>query len=141
MGRKRIFIVVAAAIAGLLIGGELLTSYLRLEDQRRTIERRLSEAAGLEVSIGDDLRLHLFPAPRFEVADVTVANLPGRPSPHLLAIDSVDLAFDSWRLLLGAIEIDHLTLVGVEAHVETDAQGGFAVAHDADALVDEEVSG
>lgn len=141
MGRKRILIGVAFAIAGLLIVGELLSGFLRLESQRRRIERRLSEAAGLEVKVGGDFRLHLFPAPRFEAADVTVANLPGRPSPHLLAIDSVDLVFDSWRLLLGAIEIDSLTLVGVEAHVETDAQGGFRVAHDADALVDEEVSG
>jgi len=141
LGRKRIFIGAAVAIAGLLIAGELVSGFLRLESQRGTIERKLSEAAGLAVSIGGDLRLHLFPTPRFEAADVRVANLPGRPSPHLLAIDSVDLVFDSWRLLLGAIEIDQLTLVGVEAHVETDTQGGFPVAQDADALVDEEVSG
>jgi uncharacterized protein involved in outer membrane biogenesis len=141
LGRKRIFIGVAVAVAVLLIAGEFLTGFLRLEDQRRTIERKLSEAVGLAVSIGGDLRLHLLPALRFEVADVRVANLPGRPSPHLLAIDSVDLALDPWRLLRGAIEIDSLTLVGAEVHVETDAQGGFPVAHDADALVDEEVSG
>jgi uncharacterized protein involved in outer membrane biogenesis len=141
LGRKRILIGAAVAIAGLLVAGEFLGGLLRLERQRQTIERKLSEAAGLPVSIGGDLRLHLLPAPRFEAADVRVANLPGRPSPHLLAVDSVDLAFDSWRLLLGAIEIDRLTLVGVEIHVETDAQGGFPVAHDADALVDEEVSG
>jgi uncharacterized protein involved in outer membrane biogenesis len=141
VSRKRTLVGVAAAIAGLLIVGELLSGFLRLEGQRRTIERKLSEAAGLEVSVGDDFRLHLFPAPRFEAADVTVANLPGRPSAHLLTIDSVNLAFDSWRLLLGAIEIDSLTLVGVEAHLETDAQGKFLVAHHMDTLADEEVSG
>jgi uncharacterized protein involved in outer membrane biogenesis len=141
LSRKRVFIGVAFAIGGLLVAGELLGGFLRLERQRRTIERELSEAAGLAVSIGGDLRLHLFPTPRFEAADLRVANLPGRPSPDLLAIDSVDLVFDSWRLLLGAIEIDRLTLAGVEVHLETDARGGFLVRHHADALVDEEVSG
>jgi len=141
LGRKRVFIGVAVAIAGLLVAGELLGRFLRLESQRRTIERELSDAIGLAVSIGGDLRLHLLPTPRFEAEDVRVANFPGRPSPHLLAIDSVDLVFDSWRLLLGVIEIDRLTLDGVDLHVETDAHGGFHLGHDADTLVDEEVSG
>ena len=79
LGRKRIVIGVAAAIAGLLIVGELLGGLFRLENQRRTIERKLSEAAGLAVTIGGDLRLHFVPAPRFEAEDVRVANLPGRP--------------------------------------------------------------
>ena len=78
LGRKRIFIA-AIAIAALLVAGELLGGRLGLESQRRTIERELSDAIGLAVSIGGNLRLHLLPTPRFEAEDVRVANLPGRP--------------------------------------------------------------
>jgi len=141
MSRKRIVIGAVLAIVGLLIAGEILAGFLRLDRQRAIIERKLSEAAGLDVSIGGDLELHLFPDPRSEAKSVTVANLPNRPSPHLLAIDSVDLAFDSWKLLFGAVEIDHLELVGLEVHIETDAQDQFPVPHRVDSLLDEEVSG
>jgi uncharacterized protein involved in outer membrane biogenesis len=137
VSRKRKVIGAVLAVAGLLIAGEILAGFLRLERQRAMIESRLTEAAGLDVSIGGGLELHLFPAPRFEANGVTVANIPNRPSPHLLAIDSVDLAFDSWSLVFGKVEIDRLKLVGVEAHVETNAQGDFPVDHHVDTVLDE----
>ena len=116
--RRALWIAVAAGALLLGVGAVLVLRALGAERHLGLVEARLSDALGLEVNIRGGLDLDLFPAPHLDARDVTVENLPGRPSPHLLEIAELELSFDSWRLLTGKIEIDELVLSGVAAHVE-----------------------
>jgi AsmA-like C-terminal region/AsmA family len=126
----------AALAAAALLGTRLLVDALDLARQRAFLERELSSALGLAVTIGGPLRIELLPQPGFAAADVTVANLPGRPSPHLAEIGQLQLRFASWRLLLGELDVDELVLRRAEIRIETDTEGRLGLAPDVEALTE-----
>ncbi|MEE8556983.1 MAG: AsmA family protein, partial [Myxococcota bacterium] len=118
---RALLLVLALGILAVLAFDRLSDSW-EFPAQRRILEQTLSTALGLDVRIGS-LRLGLFPKPQYEARNVTVANLPGRPSPTLAEIGLLELEFDAWRLLQGSIEISGLDLVDAEFHVETGRDG------------------
>jgi uncharacterized protein involved in outer membrane biogenesis len=137
---QRLLIGIGVALAAAVAVQAVLSEFLELERTRALVERRLSEAAGLEARVEGGLELRLFPAPHLRALDVRLANLPGRPSPSLLTIETLDLVLDSWRAMFGRLAIERLKLTGVELHLESDAEGRFRVEHHADSLVDEKAA-
>ena len=113
----------AIAAAALVVALELIARAVSLEGNRPVIERRLGDALGLAVSLGGDIRLRVLPKLWIEVGDVKVANLPGRPSPHLLEIGTLELGLDVLSLLSGDISVSQLELVDVDLHLEPDEEG------------------
>ena len=69
--------------------------------------------------------------------DVVVANLSGRPSPHLVEIGGIDLDLNAWQLLRGVVEVDALHLFDTDLHIEPDAEGRFRLAANVEALTEE----
>ncbi|MCZ6712539.1 MAG: hypothetical protein O7B29_01225, partial [Deltaproteobacteria bacterium] len=80
---RRFLIGAALLLVALLIGTEWVVESIALEPQRAFVERKLSRAFGLEVKLNGDLELGWLPQPHVEAAEITVANLPGRPSAYL----------------------------------------------------------
>jgi uncharacterized protein involved in outer membrane biogenesis len=114
----------------LVVTLELLVESVVFQTQRGRVESELSRAVGLEVSIRGDFHLELIPRPTFEATEITVANLPGRPSPYLLEVAALELRFDAWDLLLGEVEIESLLFEKVTVHIEPDERGELDVEHD-----------
>ena len=125
MSRLKLLVIVAAASVAALVVADRLVETISFERFRPRIEERLSEAIGLEVKLQGDLHLELLPSPRVEVNQLTVANLPGRPSPFLAQIGTLDLDFTAWRLLFRILEIEALEFENVEIRIEPDAEGDF----------------
>jgi uncharacterized protein involved in outer membrane biogenesis len=123
--RKRRLAIVAVAIVVSMIVVETLVESLRATETVRIVERSLSDVTGLNVRLGSDFHLEIFPVLRFEANDV-VATDPERPTPPVLKVETLRLQLDLWRLLFGSIEIDELDILGAELTVEAgraDASG------------------
>jgi hypothetical protein len=133
----RRLVLVAIAVVAALVAAEWLFEPLGTERQRALLERKLSDALGLQVSIRGDLHLELLRGLRLVATDVVVANLPERSSPHLVEIGEVDLDLSALRLLRGIVEVNALYLLDTELHVEPDAEGRFGLAADVEALTEE----
>jgi uncharacterized protein involved in outer membrane biogenesis len=96
-----------------------------MEGRRAEVERLLSAALGREVRFAGEFHLELLPKPRLEATQVTVANGPGRPSPHLLAIDTLRLEVALWPLLERRFEIEGLAIDGADLRLEPGADGSL----------------
>ena len=105
--------------------------------RRARLERALSDAIGLEVKIGGELRLDLLPRLEVDVSDVTIANLPGRPSPYLLEIGALDLGLDPWPLLRGNFELDRIHVENADLHLEPGADGDLDLPDDLEDSLEE----
>ena len=137
MSRKRRLAGAAIAIVGVLIALAVSVRFIDFERFREHAERELSNALGLEVSVGGDFYLDVIPRLQLKATDVTVANLEGRPSPHLAKIGSLELELSTWDLLFGRIEIDGLNVVDAELRIEPDAEGSFGLSPARSSLDDE----
>lgn len=132
MRRLLVGAVIAATLLG--VGIHLLLGSLSFERLRPILEQQLSEAVGLEVRLSGELELELLPRPHFEAEQITVANLPGRPSPHLLTIERLNLDFRLWPLLRRRVSIDTIEIYGAELRIEPDTDGTFALSLDVEEL-------
>ena len=121
----------------LLLGAEFFVESFLFETQRARVEEQLSQVVGRPVRIQGEFLLDVGLTSTFVASDVLVANLPGRPSPHLLSVGELELTFSTWDLIVGRIEIEELDFRDVEAHVETDAEGGLDLEPDVATLADE----
>ncbi len=137
MSRRRKVLFALVGLVALLLGIEWFIESFLFERHREYAEEQLSQALGLPVRIQGEFRLDLGVTSTFVTSEVFVANLPGRPSPHLLSVGELELTFDTWDLLAGRIEVEELDFRNVEVHLETDAEGGLDLEHDVASLTDE----
>jgi hypothetical protein len=124
--RKRRLAVIVAAIAVLMVAGEILVERFGAAEFVRIVERSLSTATGLDVQLGSDFHLEIIPVLRFEANDVTATD-PVRPFPPVLKVETLHLELDPWQLLFGVVAIDELDLHGSELTIEAGADGGGEV--------------
>jgi uncharacterized protein involved in outer membrane biogenesis len=110
-------VVIVAAIVVLMIAGEALIESFGAAETVRVVERKLSEATGLDVHFGSDFHLEILPVLRFEANEVRAFH-PDRPFPPVLKIETLRLELVGWRLLFGIVQIDELDLRGVELVLE-----------------------
>jgi uncharacterized protein involved in outer membrane biogenesis len=122
--RRRFFVVLAALIL-LYVGAHFAAREVSTGPLRALIEKNLTQVLGLEVSL-DELVVALLPSPHLRAEGVRVVNLPGRPSPHLLSIDRLELGVALWPLFERRVVVDTLEIEGADVHVETDAKGRLA---------------
>jgi hypothetical protein len=127
----------AIAVGVVFLAVNLVVGELGSEGSRRIIEQRLSAALGLAVEIRGGLRVELVPRPRFRIHELVVLNPPGEPTPYLLQVGTVDLAFDLVDLLFGEIEISALDLSEAKIHYDGDL-GSLSVRPRPETLADEE---
>lgn len=119
-------LLVALAVAGL----QLLARSISPDRLRPMLESRLSEAIGLDVTLGGELKLDPWQLAHLEVQDVTVANFPGRPSPYLLTVKEIRLELALWPLLQRVVSIERIELIDAELRLEPDAEGELPLSPD-----------
>jgi uncharacterized protein involved in outer membrane biogenesis len=127
--RKRRLAVIVAAIAVLVIAGEILIERFGAAKTVRIVERNLSKATGLDFHLGSDFHLEIIPVLRFEANDVRATD-PERPFPPVLKVEALHLELDPWQLLFGVVEIDELHLHRSELTIEADAADGGEIPGD-----------
>jgi uncharacterized protein involved in outer membrane biogenesis len=125
LGTRRRILVGVAVLAALAAVVEWGVRQLSMERRRVEVERALSAAAGREVRFAGDFHLEILPRPQLEATDVTVANAPGRPSPHALAIDTLRLEVALWPLLARRVQLEGLEIDGARLRLDRDADGRF----------------
>ncbi|MGH0032708.1 MAG: AsmA family protein [Myxococcota bacterium] len=126
MKRRLLVLLVALLVVGGL--AQLAAGLLRVENLRAPIESRLSSLLGLDVTLGGEISLSLFPRLHFDVADLRVANPPDRSWPLLLQAGNVELRLDPVTALWHRrLEIDALEVTDAEIHLEEDAEGALVL--------------
>lgn len=84
-------------------------------------ERRIEEATGRELTLGDDIQITFWPALGFSVNDATLSNPEGFPSDEaFLAANRIVFAVKVMPLLRGAIEVKELILDGAEVRLRAE---------------------
>lgn len=110
----------------------LVTQRIAMAPLQALIEKRLTEAVGLEITFGR-FRAGLLPTPHLDAEKVRIANFSGSKSPDLLRIEHVELGLAFWPLFDRIIEIDRLSIEGADLFLETDAEGQFTLGDAFDA--------
>jgi len=127
--RKRRLALIAGAIVLLMLAVEILIESFSATETVRIVERRLSDASGMNIRLGRDFHLEILPVLRFETNDVLVTD-PKRPTPPVLKIETLRFELNPWRLLSGVIEIDALDILGAELFIEPRVADHGATAAD-----------
>jgi uncharacterized protein involved in outer membrane biogenesis len=125
LSRRRLLIALAVLV-GLVVAADLVARSLALGRLRTLIEKDLTEALGLAVSV-DELQLSLLPHLHLDARGVRVANLSDRPSPHLLEVAEIEIRVALWPLRNRIVVVDAFELRDAQLNIETDAEGGFAL--------------
>ncbi|UCE87207.1 MAG: AsmA family protein [Deltaproteobacteria bacterium] len=126
MRRHRHLLIAIAVVAALLFAADLAARSLTLARLRLLVEEDLTDALGLAVSV-DALQLSLLPYLHLDARGVRVANLPDRPSPHLLEVGEIEIGVALWPLRKRIVAIDAFELRDGQLNIETDTEGGFAL--------------
>ena len=92
-------------------------------DYRGTIAEEFRRATGRELAIEGQIRLRIWPRPSLQVSDLVIANSPGASRPEFITIADVGLDLALRPLLGGRLEFTRVKLSGLDALLETDAEG------------------
>lgn len=117
------------AIAGAVIGVLLIVLAAALpflvdvRKYRPELEAAAAEALGRPVSVGDDLRLGIWPRLELSASDIRIGNPEGFSAPHLLTVKSVDFGLQLWPLVRGRMQIDEIRFVSPHIILEKMADG------------------
>ncbi len=125
LSRRRLLIALAV-LAGLVVAADLVARSLTLGRLQALIEKDLTEALGLAVSV-DELQLSLLPHLHLDARGVRVANFSDRPSSHLLEVAEIEIGVALWPLRKRIVVVDAFELRDAQLNIETDAEGGFAL--------------
>jgi uncharacterized protein involved in outer membrane biogenesis len=134
---KRIrFLIVVVALVALVGVAHLALRRVATGPLRTRIEKNLTQALGLEVSL-DELEIALLPMLHLDAEGMRVAHPPGRATPELLEVDHIYIGVELWPLLKRSVVIDALEIQGADLHLERDADGHFAGKLELGSLVDD----
>jgi len=118
---------VLAGVLGLLaIAAVIVVTALVTLDTGRIgaeVARRASTALGREVRLGGAIEVAWSLRPTIEVADVSVANLPGGSRPAMLTVGRLGLRLAVLPLLRGQVAIESVEVTDLDLLLERDAAG------------------
>jgi len=92
-------------------------------DYRDLITSEFKQATGRDLEISGDLSATFFPVLGFETGAITIANAPGFGDKPMASIQGSQVSLNVMPLLRGEIEMDTLTLKGVQANLVTLKDG------------------
>eukprot|EP01036_Dinobryon_divergens_P001686 gene1686-2213_t len=114
-------ILIASAVA--LLAAAAAVPWLVPETSlRAALMDRIAGATGLNASIGEPVKLVLFPFPALVAETVRIETGPDRPP--LLVASQVDGRLRLASLLTGHVESDLVTVRGGQVYIGLDAEGG-----------------
>lgn len=114
-----LFVVILAIIL-------IAPSLIDINKYRPQIENAVSEATGRPFTLGEDLRLSLFPWASVTVNDVHLGNPPGYEEKDLLRLETLEVRVKFMPLILSLfkdIQVKHFILKGARIVLETGKDG------------------
>ena len=123
----RLFRILGAVAAGtavlLLVAAGAVWLLFDPNDYRSTIAEEFRRATGRELAIEGQIHLRVWPHPGLQVSDLMIANSPGGSRPEFISIADVELDVALRPLLGGRLEFTRVKLKGLDALLESDAEG------------------
>jgi AsmA protein len=122
---KTIGIAIGALLGVLVLAVVLFFVFFPKDLAAAEAERRIEEATGRELTLGDDIQMTFWPALGFSVNDASLSNPEGFPSDEaFLAANRIVFAVKVMPLLRGAIEVKELIFEGAEVRLRAEEDGG-----------------
>lgn len=119
---KKILIGFVSLIVLLVLAVGILIATVDPNDHRQEITQFISDKTGRELSIGD-MQISLFPHLGLRLENAKMSNAKGFEATDFATVDKVNVGVAILPLLKGELEIDALTLHGLNLNLERNAQG------------------
>jgi len=116
-------IIGVSLIAVIITALVLLPKFVDLKEYKPRIEAQVSKATGRSVSLGDDLRLSLFPYASLSFSDLHLGSLPGFKEKDFIIVKSFDVRVKLVPLLFKDIQVKRFILKGARLFLETADDG------------------
>ncbi len=110
---------IVVVIAALLI----IPHFLDAGQYRAMLESKVTEATGRKMSVGEDVRLSLFPWAGVSFSDLRLGNPEGFAEKDFLTVKSFDVRVKLMPLLSREVQIDRLTVEEPRVFLVTQADG------------------
>ena len=120
---KWVLIIGVSLIAVFIAALVLLPKFVDLKQYKPRIEAEVSKATGRAFSLGDDLRLSLFPYASLSFSDLHLGSLPGFKEKDFIIVKSFDVRVKLVPLLFKDIQIKRFILRGARLVLETGNDG------------------
>jgi AsmA protein len=120
---KWVLIICVSLIAVFIAALILLPKFVDLKQYKPRIEAQVNKATGRAFSLGDDLRLSLFPNASLSFSDLHLGNLPGFKEKDFIIVKSFDVRVKLLPLLFKDIQVKRFILKGARLVLETAKDG------------------
>jgi uncharacterized protein involved in outer membrane biogenesis len=122
--RRKILIALVGVPALLLLAALLYLKFGNLGWLQGSVERRLGEALGRELSIDGDFEIEVLPSVRIAAEQVHLANPAWSDEPDMVRVDRLQVAVGLRSLLGGGpTRVRDLRIEGARVRLERDAEG------------------
>lgn len=101
----------------------LIPKFVNVKKYKPQIEKRVAEATGRTFSVGDDIRLSLFPWAGISFSDLNLGSLPGFEEEKFATVGSFDVRVKLIPLLSKDIQVKHLIIKGARIVLEKSKDG------------------
>ena len=116
-------IVIGSLTLLLIVALILLPKFVNVKQYKPRIEKEVSRVTGRTFTLGDDLRLSLFPHAGLSFSDLHLGSLPGFEEKDFITVKSFDVRVKLLPLLFKDIQIKRFILKGARIVLETTKDG------------------
>lgn len=110
---------IVAIIAALI----LIPRFVNVQKYKPQIEQRVADATGRTFSVGEDLRLSLFPWAGVSFSDLKLGSLPGFDEKNFVTVNSFEVRVKLFPLLFKDIQVKRFLLKGARIVLEKSKDG------------------
>jgi AsmA family protein len=124
MRLKRLFGVIAAVTAAMLVAAVVILQSMDFGGYKQALADRVSAATGRKVTVSGPMRLNLLTLrPTLSAEGVSLANPPGASRPDMVRVERLFAEIELWGLLRGRLRVHRLIMVDPDILLETDVAG------------------
>lgn len=121
--RKKLLIGAGGVLGLVIVALLLVPSFVDLNGRKAEIVSEVKKATGRDLVIEGPISLSILPTPKVSAAGITLSNLPGAKSPHMVEVRSVTVRPSLFALLAGRIELSEVVLDQPRIALEVTADG------------------
>ena len=119
----KILSITGVLIVALLASAVAVLKSLDFSQYSGLVSEQVKAATGRELIISGDIDLDVSLNPALAVEGVSFANAPWGSRPQMVTIGRLEAQVELWPLLFGDVRVRRLVLIGLDALLETDAEG------------------